>query len=80
MAAGVPVLVNKQPALMEVIGDAGIIIDARSERELYEALAIGHDRNLRDEAHQGGRERVQHYSWDRCSERVTKLPRKTGQS
>jgi glycosyltransferase involved in cell wall biosynthesis len=34
MAAGVPVIANKQPALMEVIGCAGIIIDAKSERAL----------------------------------------------
>jgi glycosyltransferase involved in cell wall biosynthesis len=80
MAAGVPVLANKQPALMEVIGDAGIIIDAKSERELCEALAIGHDRNLRDELIRQGRKRVQHYSWDKCSERVAKLLRETGRS
>lgn len=78
MAAGVPVLANKQPALMEVIGDAGIIIDAKSEREVCETLVIGHDRNLRDELIRRGRERVQHYSWDRCSEKVAKLLRETG--
>ena len=80
MAAGVPVLANRQPALMEVIGDAGIIIDAKSERELCEALAIGHDGNLRDDLIRRGRERVQHYSWDGCSEKVAKLLREIGRS
>jgi glycosyltransferase involved in cell wall biosynthesis len=77
MAAGVPVIANKQAALMEVIGDAGIIIDAKVERELCESLVVGNDRNLRDELIRRGRERVRHYSWDRCSERVAELLRET---
>ena len=65
---------------MEVIDDAGIIIDAKSERELCEALVIGHDGNLRDDLIRRGRERVQHYSWEGCSERVAKLLREIGRS
>jgi glycosyltransferase involved in cell wall biosynthesis len=80
MAAHVPVLANKQPALMEVIGDAGIIIDAKSARELSEAFIISHDRSLRDELIKRGRERVKHYSWEKCSEKLANLLRENCRS
>jgi glycosyltransferase involved in cell wall biosynthesis len=73
MAAGVPVLANRQPALVEVIGDAGMVIDASSARQLSESLAIYRDRGLRDELIRRGSERVVHYSWEKCSEKLAKL-------
>jgi glycosyltransferase involved in cell wall biosynthesis len=80
MAAGVPVLANKQPALMEVIGDAAVMIDAKSARGLSEGLALCHDRGLRDRLIMRGCERVKHYSWEKCSEKLASLLRENCQN
>lgn len=70
MAAGVPVIAHQQPALVEVIADAGIIIDGNDRSQLEEVIGLGFDRNMREELILRGKMRAQEYGWHKCSSRL----------
>ncbi|MFB6228605.1 MAG: glycosyltransferase family 4 protein [Halobacteriales archaeon] len=60
MAAGTPVVCNDIPVLREVVGDAGILIDATDENELANALKrLIRNPDLRSELGERARERIE---------------------
>lgn len=67
MASGVPVLVSDNPALVEVVREAGLVVPAHDD----DAIARGLERLLSDETWRGsaipaGLAQAQRYTWDRC--------------
>ncbi|MBX9761224.1 MAG: glycosyltransferase family 4 protein [Beijerinckiaceae bacterium] len=68
MAAEVPVIAHRQGALVEVVGDAGLIIDADSQTQLSDAQSIAHDLTLRAQLIERGRARADRFRWERCAE------------
>ena len=67
MASGAPVIVSNRSSLPEVVGDAGIQVEALDA----EALATRMRELLEDDASrtrlaQAGRERSRQFTWDRC--------------
>ncbi|WP_024882110.1 MULTISPECIES: glycosyltransferase family 1 protein [unclassified Methylosinus] len=74
MAAGVPVVANRGGgALPEIIGEAGLMIDADSATDLAEAVELRRDANLRDTLIKRGHARAAEYRWDRFCDRLATL-------
>jgi len=69
MACGTPVIASDNSSLPEVVGDAGVLVDAREPAAIADAL----ERLLNDEAQRSalgrkGIERAAMFSWRRCAE------------
>lgn len=68
MATGTPVIVSDAGSLVEVVGDAALIVPALDVDGLARALIrITHDAALRDALGAKGLERAQRFSWDRAA-------------
>jgi glycosyltransferase involved in cell wall biosynthesis len=71
MALGCPVISSSAPAMPEVLGDAALYFDPRSESELAERLeSVWTDEALRENLRALGRERGKTYSWRRTAEQT----------
>ena len=71
MAHGTAVITSKDPALVEVTGDAALHVDARDVDALVEAmLRIARDAELRAQLGANGVERARNFTWKRCAERT----------
>jgi glycosyltransferase involved in cell wall biosynthesis len=69
MAHGVPVLTSNRSALVEVAGDAALLVDPYAVEQLEWALnRLMHDPRLRATLSDLGRARSKHYTWDRSVE------------
>jgi glycosyltransferase involved in cell wall biosynthesis len=77
MACGTPVVCSNTTSLMEVAGDAALLIDPLDVAALAEAIArVLRDDELRAKMRQKGLARTQRFSWDRCArETMTVLER-----
>ena len=68
MAAGVPVITSNVSSLPEVVGNAALLIDPRSQNELHTAMArLLTSPELRISLAAAGRERARAFRWDRCA-------------
>ena len=64
LACGVPVIANNTSALPEVVGDAGLLVDAAREETVIEALrSLAASADLRETLRVKGFERATHFSW-----------------
>lgn len=71
MAAGAPVIVSRWGALPEVVGDAGILVDAENTGEVVAAIRwLSVDTAVRGDLCARGRERAEQYRWGECVERL----------
>jgi glycosyltransferase involved in cell wall biosynthesis len=69
MAHGVPVVTSNRSALVEVAGDAALLVDPYAIEELECALKrLMNDHTLRATLSDLGRARAKHYTWDRAVE------------
>ncbi|MFY9723666.1 MAG: glycosyltransferase family 1 protein, partial [Azonexus sp.] len=77
MACGAPVIVSNRSSLPEVVGDAGLQVDALDVDGLAEAMnrLIGDD-VLRASLRQRGMARGKGFSWRRCAEETLAVYRK----
>jgi len=67
MAHGVPVVTSNRSALVEVAGDAALLVDPYVVEELHCALKrLMHDPELRKKFSDLGRARAKCYTWDRA--------------
>jgi alpha-1,3-rhamnosyl/mannosyltransferase len=77
MASGTPVIVSNRSTLPEVVGDAGVIIDAEDESALREALLrFANDPAFWQERAAASLQRARGFSWQRCSEQTLAVYRK----
>jgi len=71
MACGVPVVVARRSSLPEVVGDAGLCVDADDPHELVEALVqLLPDKERMQRLAALGRERAQGFSWRTAGKRL----------
>lgn len=78
MSLGAPVVHSSAPALVEVAGDAGLVVDLADEAGYPERLAaaialVVNDRELATTLRLRGRDRSRAYSWRDSAERVWQL-------
>ena len=73
MAAGVPVVTSNNTALVEVAGDAAVLVDATSVDSIAKALEdLLRDPTARENLIRRGREHLQRFTWDRSAELLRK--------
>jgi glycosyltransferase involved in cell wall biosynthesis len=67
MAHGLPVIASNRPAVVEVAGDAAVLVDPYRTEDLACALQrLVHDPGLRDDYAERGRKRTKAYPWERA--------------
>ena len=77
MACGAPVIVSNRSSLPEVVGDAGLQVDALDVNGLAQAMSqVIEDDVLRASLRQRGMERAKGFSWRRCAEETLAVYRK----
>jgi glycosyltransferase involved in cell wall biosynthesis len=65
MACGAPVIASDVTSLPEVVGDAGLLCDARSPQSFADAIRrVLHEDGLAEDLRARGLERARHFSWD----------------
>ncbi|MFN2468622.1 MAG: glycosyltransferase family 4 protein [Gaiellaceae bacterium] len=68
MACGAPVVASRASSVPEVVGDAGLLCDPRSETELAAALLrVLEEPGLADELRRRGRARAREFTWERTA-------------
>lgn len=74
MACGIPVISSDSSSLPEVVGDAGILVDAKSVKGLSRAIStVLQDDKLRDELRQKGLNRVKEFPMSNTSKKILNL-------
>ena len=77
MACGAPVIVSNRSSLPEVVGDAGLQVDALDVDGLAEAMSqVIEDDALHTALQQRGIERAKDFSWRRCAEETLAVYRR----
>ena len=77
MASGTPVIVSNRSTLPEVVGDAGVIIDAQDEFGLRQALIrLVEDPGFWNERALSSLKQAQGFSWSRCADQTLAVYRK----
>lgn len=68
MACGAPVISSSVSSIPEVVGDAALLVDPRSEEELTGALRRMYENShLRTQLRNAGLARAQHFTWEKCA-------------
>jgi len=66
MAAGCPVIALSGSSILEVAGDAGLLIDHADPAAVANQLQRLEDKSIRNDALKRGLENVKRFSWERC--------------
>ena len=68
MACGTPVVAGANTALLETLGDAGLLVDASDPAAAADAMRrVARDGRLVDRLRQRGLERASRYSWEKAA-------------
>jgi glycosyltransferase involved in cell wall biosynthesis len=70
MACGTPVVVSDAPALVEVVGKAGRIVDGRHADAIAEGIVASLERTDRRQMRSAAIARAEQFSWDRTAEQT----------
>ncbi|WP_162917280.1 glycosyltransferase family 4 protein [Dongia deserti] len=71
MASGAPVISSRAGAIPEVMGDAGLLLDADNPGEIVSAIKwLSTDASARATYRSLGKARAQRYRWERCVDRL----------
>ncbi len=74
MALGVPVLTGNNSSLGEVVGDAGLLVDAEDISELRRGMTrLATDQSLRVELVKRGLERVKIFTWEKTARKFLEI-------
>ena len=79
MACGVPVITSNNSSLPEVVGDAGIMVDAHDTDELSKQIArVLTDKKLATEMVKKGLKQAQKFSWEKSAKKLHELIEQVG--
>lgn len=68
MACGVPVIVSDSSSLPEVVGDAGIKVDPKNQKEMFQSIReVLENENLRKDMRTKGLQRAKMFSFERSA-------------
>jgi glycosyltransferase involved in cell wall biosynthesis len=68
MQCGLPVITSNNSSLPEVVGDAGIMVDATDESQLCQAMTkLLNDPNLCQQLSKQALQQSQNFSWEKCA-------------
>lgn len=74
MACGAPVVASNRSSLPEVVGDAGVLVDPGSPREMADAvLRLRREPGLREDLVRRGRARAAAFGWERSAHETADL-------
>lgn len=74
MACGVPVITSNNSSLPEVVGDAGLMVNAADPDELAWVMAeVLSDEELRNELTRRGLKRAKEFSWRKCAKKTLRV-------
>ena len=74
MACGCPVVTSKKGATVEVVGEAGILVDPTGEKELVEAMEkINNNEKLREAIIKRGLKQSEKFSWKKFAQGVLEV-------
>ncbi len=80
MASNCPVIASKGGALPEVVGDAGVLVDISSPKELAEAMSrLYREEAFRADLIRKGRDRLADFSWEETARKTMELYEQAGQ-
>lgn len=78
MASGVPVVTANTSSLPEVAGGAALLVDPNDPAAIAETIGrVLRDDGLRSDLVRKGRERAQHFTWDRTAEQTADVIERT---
>jgi glycosyltransferase involved in cell wall biosynthesis len=70
MAVGTPVIAARFAALPEIVGEAGILVEATQPSEILAALLALNDVAISEQYRRSGFQRVQQFTWEACASRL----------
>ncbi len=74
MACGTPVISSNAASMPEVVGDAGLLVNPKSEDELYDAmLALLQDKELAANLGKKGIQRAKKFTWENASQQLLEI-------
>jgi glycosyltransferase involved in cell wall biosynthesis len=74
MACGTPVITTKSSSMMEIVGDAGILVDPINEETLADAiLTLSEDKELQGKFSKRGLQRAATFTWERTAHETLKI-------
>lgn len=73
MKAGCPVIAGNHSSLVEVIGDAGILLDSPDEDSLVKAIGLLSKPEVRENLINRGRINAERFSWEKCAQETLRL-------
>jgi glycosyltransferase involved in cell wall biosynthesis len=79
MACGTPVVTSDRPSLPEVVGEAGLMVEATDSEELAEAMErVLTDENLRRERREKGLKQAERFTWEAAAGKLLDVYRRLG--
>ena len=75
MACGTPVIASDGGALVEVVGDAGVVVPSRNEVALADAIQslLYNKKKLQELSHKGIQRVKMHFNWDSAALKMTEI-------
>jgi glycosyltransferase involved in cell wall biosynthesis len=74
MANGVPVIAGNNSSMLEIVGDAGILINPYKPNEITDAIVkIIQDKNFKEKLIEKGLKQAKKFSWQKCAEETMKV-------
>lgn len=81
MACGTPVVVGNNSSLPEVVGDAGLLVDAKNTQDIAKALTrVLTDKKLADDMIQKGLLQAQKFNWVTEAKKLAEIFRRVGEN
>jgi glycosyltransferase involved in cell wall biosynthesis len=79
MACGTPVISSDRPSLPEVVGEAGLMVEATDSEALAEAMEwVLADEDLRGEMREKGLKQAAQFTWEAAAEKLLDVYRRLG--
>lgn len=74
MACGTPIISSNTASIPEVVGDAGLLVNPKSESELCDAmLTLLQDRELAEGLGKKGIQRAKNFTWENASQQLLRV-------